>query len=279
MGCLMTIGRIFLIVTNIIFLLIGLVLLVVGLIAKFGESLFKSYYESIIASLEDSLSKAGYGDVTLDFSLSELAGSLPIALIVSGVIIVIITFVAVIGAVKKAKCLLLIYSVVMFVIIAAQVLAMGMFYWKPEMITAPVKDSLNSTIQSDFAGLNGTNVVSIGWNFVNQKFQCCGIDNYYDFSEATNWVKNLSSGALVTPLSCCKTLPSSADLSCAQSPLSTSTNNYNTGCFDEIWDLALGNVAITASIISVCLVMQIIFFLVALCMYSDNSQNKVKPKG
>ncbi|VDI43327.1 Hypothetical predicted protein, partial [Mytilus galloprovincialis] len=133
MGCLMTIGRIFLIVTNIIFLVIGLVLLVVGLIAKFGESLFKSYYESIIASLEDSLSKAGYDDVTLDFSLSELAGSLPIALIVTGVILVIITVVAVIGAVKKAKCLLLIYSLVMFVIIAAQVLAMGMFYWKPEM--------------------------------------------------------------------------------------------------------------------------------------------------
>ncbi|XP_076110609.1 tetraspanin-18B-like [Mytilus galloprovincialis] len=279
MGCLMTIGRIFLIVTNIIFLVIGLVLLVVGLIAKFGESLFKSYYESIIASLEDSLSKAGYGDVTLDFSLSELAGSLPIALIVTGLILVIITVVAVIGAVKKAKCLLLIYSVVMFVIIAAQVLAMGMFYWKPEMITAPVKDSLNSTIQSDFAGLNGTNMVSIGWNFVNQKFKCCGIDNYYDFSEATNWVKNLSTGALLTPISCCKTLPSSGDLSCAQSALSASTNNYNTGCFDEIWDLAVGNVAITASIISVCLVMQIIFFLVALCMYSDNSQNKVKPKG
>ncbi|XP_071175300.1 tetraspanin-9-like [Mytilus edulis] len=279
MGCLMTIGRIFLIVTNIIFLVIGLVLLVVGLIAKFGESLFKSYYESIIASLEDSLSKAGYDDVTLDFSLSELAGSLPIALIVTGVILVIITVVAVIGAVKKAKCLLLIYSVVMFVIIAAQVLAMGMFYWKPEMITAPVKDSLNSTIQSDFAGLNGTNMVSIGWNFVNQKFQCCGIDDYNDFSEATNWVKDLSTGALLTPISCCKTLPSSSDLSCAQSPLSASTNNYNTGCFDEIWDLALGNIAITASIISVCLVMQIIFFLVALCMYSDNSQNKVKPKG
>ena len=110
-------------------------LLVVGLIAKFGESLFKSYYESIIASLEDSLSKAGYDDVTLDFSLSELAGSLPIALIVTGVILVIITVVAVFGAVKKAKCLLLIYSVVMFVIIAAQVLAMGMFYWKPEMVS------------------------------------------------------------------------------------------------------------------------------------------------
>ena len=36
-------------------------------------------------------------------------------------------------------------------------------------IKAPIKDTLNSTIQSDYAGLNGTNIVSIGWNVVNLK--------------------------------------------------------------------------------------------------------------
>jgi hypothetical protein len=36
-------------------------------------------------------------------------------------------------------------------------------------IKAPIKDSLNRTIKSDYAGLNGTNIVSIGWNIINQK--------------------------------------------------------------------------------------------------------------
>lgn len=273
MGCLLTAGRIFLIVTNIFFLVIGLIFFVVGLIGKFGDSILKSYYQGIITSLESSLTSAGYSNVKLNFNISDLLGNLTLAFILTGVLLLILTIVGFLGACKKIKCMLIIYALVVFALIAAEVITAGIFYWKPEMITKPIKETLNSTIKSDYAGLNGTNVVSIAWNFVNQQFSCCGIDNYYDFIDATNWVRD----NLATPLTCCITLPSSTDLSCAQNPLTTSKNNYNKGCFDAIWNLALGNTAITASVLAVVLVMQIIFFLTAICMYADNS-NKVHPE-
>ena len=115
--------------------LIGLVLLIVGLIAQFGENVFKSYYESVITDLETSLSSAGYGNVNLDFSIKDFAGSLPLALIISGLVLLIITLCGVVGAFKKVKCLLLIYAMISFILLAAQVLTMGMFYWKPEVVS------------------------------------------------------------------------------------------------------------------------------------------------
>lgn len=280
MGCLLTVGRIFLIVTNIIFFLIGLVLFIIGLVAKYSEDTFKGYYDGFILQLQSSLSDAGFEDVTLDFKLSDLAGNLTLALIIGGLILIILTLFGFLGAFKKIKCILFIYASVLFVLLAAQVITMGIFYWKPDMIKVPIKDTLNSTIQSDYAGLNGTNIVSIGWNVVNLKFSCCGIDNYYDFSNATNWIKDYGGGnVLLTPLSCCVTLPSnSSDFTCAQANLTTSTNNYNTGCFDEIWNVVIGNAAITATVLAVCLIMQIIFILTALCMFDDNSTDKIAPK-
>ena len=278
MGLLLTVGRIFLIVTNIIFFLIGLVLFIIGLVIRFGEDAFKTYYDSFILKLQASLTSANFSNTTLDFKLSDLAGSLSLVLILGGFILLILTLFGFLGAFKKIECILLIYAMVLFVLLTAQVIGMGIFYWKPDMIKAPIKDSLNRTIKSDYAGLNGTNIISIGWNVMNQKFLCCGIESYYDFSQAINWITDYGGGhVLLTPLSCCVTLPNSDNFTCAEATLSTSTNYYNTGCFDEVWNVVIGNVAITATVLAVCFIVQIILFLTALSMYADNS-NKIEPK-
>ena len=114
--------------------MIGLVLFIIGLVAKYGEDAFKSYYDSFILQLQASLADAGYENVTLDFKLSDLAGNLTLVLIIGGFILLILTLFGLIGAIKKIKCILLIYALVLFVLLAAQVIAMGIFYWKPEMV-------------------------------------------------------------------------------------------------------------------------------------------------
>ena len=55
---------------------------------------------------------------------------------------------------------------------------------------------------------------------------CCGVDNYNDFTGATGWVTVYPSYTLITPLACCKTLPSSSDYTCATSGGATESTNY-----------------------------------------------------
>jgi hypothetical protein len=62
--------------------------------------------------------------------------------------------------------------------------------------------------------------------------KCCGVDNYEDFTGASNWItdytSNTPSVTLKTPLACCKTLPTSEDFSCAGSSASSTDNYLNT---------------------------------------------------
>ena len=64
------------------------------------------------------------------------------------------------------------------------------------------------------------------------QFKCCGANDYTDFTGASQWVTDYSSYpcscTLMTPLSCCKTLPSSTDFSCATSSATSSDNYLNT---------------------------------------------------
>ena len=66
------------------------------------------------------------------------------------------------------------------------------------------------------------------------KFECCGVDNYEDFKASTKWDKKLgtllNANPLVTPIACCKELPSAGGataFSCAQNPFKEDKNNGN----------------------------------------------------
>ena len=114
--------------------MIGLVLFIIGLVARFGADSFKTYYDSFILKLQASLTQANFSNTTLDFKLQDLAGSLTLILIIGGFILLILTLFGILGAFKKIKCILLIYAMVVFVLLTAQVIGMGILYWKPDMV-------------------------------------------------------------------------------------------------------------------------------------------------
>ncbi|XP_063439622.1 tetraspanin-9-like [Mytilus trossulus] len=279
MGCLLTVGRIFCVIVNLLFLIIGLILFALGMIVKFGDSLLKSYYQPILDNLEKSLNDAGYGNITLDFSLSDIVGNLALAFILTGLFLLILTIFGLGGACCKVKCMLIIYVVMLSVVLAGQIVFIIIFYAKQELVTEKIKDNLKPAIQTDFQGLNGTNVVSLSWNFVNQQAKCCGVDSYRDFTGASQWIINYPGPhVLQTPLSCCKDLPTGTDFSCASAP-TDATNYWKTSCFDELWDKVIGNVAITATVLAVGAVIQLIMIIVEFVLFMDVRKNKVDMKG
>ncbi|OWF55408.1 CD63 antigen-like [Mizuhopecten yessoensis] len=275
MGCFATCGKILLVIVNLLFLVIGLVFFILGFFCKFGNDTLKGYYEGALASLSTSLSDSGFGTVDLSsFDITEVIGTLGIAFIAIGTILLVITVFGFIGACCKIRCMLIGYCILVGLIVVGQIVFFGILFGNKTLITDQIKTPLKSSIQSDFQGLNGTNVVSLAWNFVHIQVKCCGVDSYEDFTGATLWPTNYPSYFLKTPLSCCMTLPSTTDFSCAASP--TTSNNYkDTGCFDSIWDLALGNVGLMAGIFAGMGLFQIMLIVFGICVIMDGKQNRV----
>lgn len=66
------------------------------------------------------------------------------------------------------------------------------------------------------------------------QFDCCGVDNYMDFMNATHWNKTYNGQTLKTPLSCCKGIEGEfpdikypADTTCATNPIDANSNWEN----------------------------------------------------
>uniref|UniRef100_K1Q8M1 Tetraspanin-18 n=1 Tax=Magallana gigas TaxID=29159 RepID=K1Q8M1_MAGGI len=84
--------------------------------------------------------------------------------------------------------------------------------------------------------------VSLAWNSLLIEFDCCGVDNYMDFMNATHWSKTYNGQTLKTPLSCCKGIEGEfpdikypADTTCATNPIDANSN-WENGCFYAIKD-------------------------------------------
>uniref|UniRef100_K1Q8H2 Uncharacterized protein n=1 Tax=Magallana gigas TaxID=29159 RepID=K1Q8H2_MAGGI len=88
-----------------------------------------------------------------------------------------------------------------------------------------MKSPLKASIKNDYMGFNGTNIVSLGWNFAHRQvkikrglmFSCCGVDSYNDFTGGVKWNTNYG-GGLKAPITCCVTIPDSATPTCAVTP-------------------------------------------------------------
>lgn len=66
------------------------------------------------------------------------------------------------------------------------------------------------------------------------QFDCCGVDNYMDFMNATHWNKTYNGQTLKTPLSCCQGIEGEfpdikypADTTCATNPIDANSNWEN----------------------------------------------------
>ncbi|XP_053408370.1 tetraspanin-16-like isoform X2 [Mercenaria mercenaria] len=282
MGCISTLARVFLVVVNIFFLVIGLVFFSLGLFVRFKSAVINDYVDGVKESLETSASSSGFGKVDLSsFDLTDLLFGVALGLIFFGLFLIIVTVLGCCGGCCKIKFMLILYVVVCGVLLIGQIIVIGILYGSPNTFHDPAKDKLKDQIKSDYAGLNGTDIVSIGWNVVMQQVDCCGVDSYKDFTGATNWIVNYASYGytLKTPLACCMTLPTSQDFTCASTTGATATNNYlETGCYDKIWEDTLGNTAIMVGSLVGVAVFQLALLVFGVILILEVRKNKTSPR-
>ncbi|XP_060647354.1 CD63 antigen [Drosophila nasuta] len=175
---------------NLIFLITGIILIAVG---------------------------AGVGAVYTGYELFLTAKffSIPTFLIVIGAFIIVITFFGCWGALKENYCLILSFSIMLFIIFILE-LAAGISGY---VLRNDAYSLINSTLfdsLSEYNSVRATPTTAL-WDNVQRDFQCCGVTNY------TNWNDEFKNSSL--PISCCK-IPAGAlgTFTCENDTLNTNRN-------------------------------------------------------
>lgn len=218
MCCNKKIAKCILIVLNTIFFILGAGCLVAGILIVLDKSVLTSV-----------LSKVPNAGDTLDQALqySGMLENVAYVIIGVGAVIFFIGFCGCFGAIKEVKCLLIVYSIVVFLILAAQIAAAVLGFLYKATVIAYMRQFLNTTIAEKYEGLtikNGALSESLepytaAWDIAQITLECCGNYDSTDFyNYATKWNKTYSySGASITnakvPIACCKTTDKTALIS------------------------------------------------------------------
>lgn len=110
-------------------------------------------------------------------------------------------------------------------------------------LRSSVKDQINRLYQGEVIEKNA---VTVALDAFQVYFECCGIDGFNDFKNATVWNKNLPDKKIAkSPIACCKftaeqrnsvwkgQFPTLDSYECASSP-SEKNSNYEIGCFTAL---------------------------------------------
>ena len=120
----------------------------------------------------------------------------------------LISFLGCCGACKQVKCLLGMYSLVLLLILLAEV-AVGVFV---AVYSAKLKDILTPVLQASIrdnymGDMGNKTLASIAWDAIMYNLECCGALNGTDFAQPSNvWTTRLPEGQLA-PRACCKVIP------------------------------------------------------------------------
>lgn len=154
-------------VFNLLFLLAGLALIIVG------------------AVVQVQTSKATFGGT---------AGGAGIFIIVIGSIIFLVCFFGCAGAINNNYCMVVTFGVLLLVILLAQIAAVITGFVMKDKFTGFIKEEMLKELQAYRPG----NITAEIWDNTQQNFKCCGIYNY------TAWSQNqIMHDTSSLPDSCC----------------------------------------------------------------------------
>jgi len=143
---------------------------------------------------------------------------------------------------SKARTFLIVYGVLVALVVVCEIVAaILVLYVYKEKISAEAKTFMKKTITDDYRVEDTENGVTVLWNQIMTSLECCGVENFSDFTGGS-------------PPVCCSN---------ATSCPSTPTPQMNTGCFDL---LISGSVPAIASSLAVVTLFQIVGVILACCL-------------
>ncbi|XP_067674162.1 tetraspanin-9-like [Haliotis asinina] len=230
MGGCTAVGRLVLVILNIVFLLISLGLLAVGGILKYMPGTLMDF---LLAGAQSALPTAPTGPkgVTLpsDF-LPQTLNFLPMVddvamvLLVLGAVLFCISFLACCGACYKWRPLLILFTIVMILLILSIAVVGALFLVKDSVLHDTIRSNLAKKTEKEYTTNKNGPFIQIT-NVLALEMKCCG------FTGPSDFVKNLTTDVTDVPQACCKDLNQTCLLTRSPSLIETQ------GCYDKLQDM------------------------------------------
>lgn len=219
-----------------------------------------------------------------NFDVVGLLESAAIVLLVSGACIMVMGFLGCWGAFKQSQCLLCLYAIVLVFIVILELAAIIIAATFQGRVTSELKDFLKKNINETYEGdIKTSEEFSLGLDYAQVYFHCCGVDSYTEFAGATKW-KAGSGKNLTVPLTCCVLKDDDAYLkdqnaepknpNCPTTP--TSMDSYkDSPCWSSIESYLKDRISVVIGIAAGILVLEIICIVFACCIISALRKNEV----
>lgn len=295
--CIETIGKIFLIVANICFFLLGAILLALGLISIIDENLLYSLVNMLTTNLAGVFTEL---NVITQLDLLGMITANAIILCVIGGFLFILGSLGMCGACGKNATCLKIYAIIVLVLLLAEV-ALGVYaYMNADKFEGQIQTALKLALSKSYefgyrfdgnGDLASSNVATeLGFDLLQIYLGCCGVSNSSDWLDsATSWNRTypgVTSAAMVPP-SCCTivnvTLSGTADFTLITSSTFTDVNTcIQTGtgtdvnsptCYNELRNIILENKNIIVIVFVIIIAVQILGITCA-CYLKSQSEGK-----
>lgn len=240
LGCGMNCLKILLFAFNFIFWLLGVALLAVGIWSRVDT---------------------GTWDTLLEDSTILNAANMMIA---AGVIVAVIGFLGCCGAMKKSKCMLVSYAVLIFLIFILEIAAGIFTYTKKDAVQQKLSTHLEKAVNNSYGGATESDKAltkSVDW--FQQNVKCCGTNAPGDWKK-TAWY-NKSDKSKNVPQSCCIEEKSGCNSGTVVSLLSAK-KIYSSGCVaagkqfakDHMWKIGgaaigIGVIQLFGIVFAICL--------------------------
>lgn len=142
--------------------------------------------------------------------------SAPIILIVVGSIVFLVAFLGCCGAMQESYCMLMLFSVFLFLILVAEIAAGALGFVYKGKVDHIAKDKFTSSLKDYNRESEGkVKPIQEAWDFIQSQLKCCGVTNYQDWQNDAH---------INPPKSCCP----NADR------CSSSSDYYDKGCYDKV---------------------------------------------
>lgn len=198
-----------LILSNFIILIGGIVLIIIGAISLYDQTVFQDL-------IDDSLYQAA-----------------SFVVLGSGICLTLFAFLGCYGGWKEIKCFLLMYIIVLLifcVILLIGGLLAFVFIGSGEYVETRLKDTMDDQTKRE------------AWDVVQSTFECCGVTTYKDW----HLLLRINPQTIdEVPASCCRSR--SPEYSCSRNP--TGLNTWDIGCLTKFRNGAhvVGSIGITVA--------------------------------
>jgi len=249
MGCGTNIVRGLFFAFNLLFWILGIVVLGIGVYSRVENDTWKELIDSETI-----------------FETSNL-------LIAAGVIVTIIGFLGCCGAIKKYQWMLVTYAIIVLLIFVLEIVAGAYAYSKREKVQEELTKGLTKGLQKNYDEADKANEgVTKAMDWFQQNVKCCGATGPEDWLKS-KWYEKKTNKTEKVPKSCCRSVKSGCNINVSWN----SQSIWNYGCVARGKDFAKDNLWLIGGVgVGIAIVELFgIGFAFCLCMAFRKDENEV----